>query len=333
VSFDPEAVRDFEHAGWQRAAASYSATFARATSGFIASLLDAARVGSGSRVLDLACGPGLVAAVARQRGAVAIGLDFSAAMIALARAEIPVSGFEEGDAEALPLADGSFDTVVSNFGIHHVPDAVRALSEACRVLRRGGRIGFTSWAVPAANIAWKILFDAISAHGDLEAAKAPPSGGGLRTPEDFLRAMSAAGFAESRAGRGTALRFGSQSARRVWPRDRAHRGADRCPASPAIAGDRSRDRTSPRPLPASRRFCGADRRDPGFGRASLRAVRNRPSKRCVGRNNASHRACGKTAVYADRPVRRFIMTMDVGDPAETQQQADNEVPLEQVYGG
>ena len=91
VSFDPEAVRDFEHAGWQRAAASYSATFARATSGFIASLLDAARVGSGSRVLDLACGPGLVAAVARQRGAVAIGLDFSAAMIALARAEIPVS--------------------------------------------------------------------------------------------------------------------------------------------------------------------------------------------------------------------------------------------------
>jgi hypothetical protein len=45
VSFDPEAVRDFEHAGWQRAAASYSATFARATSGFIASLLDAARVG------------------------------------------------------------------------------------------------------------------------------------------------------------------------------------------------------------------------------------------------------------------------------------------------
>jgi SAM-dependent methyltransferase len=240
--------------------------------------------------------------------------------------------FEEGDAEALPFADGSFDTVVSNFGIHHVPDAVRALSEACRVLRPGGRIGFTSWAVPAANIAWKILFDAISAHGDLEAAKAPPSGGGLRTPEDFLRAMSAAGFAESRAGRGTALRFGSQSARRVWPRDRAHRGADRCPASPAIAGDRSRDRTSPRPLPASRRFCGADRRDPGFGRASLRAVRNRPSKRCVGRNNASHRACGKTAVYADRPVRRFIMTMDVGDPAETQQQADNEVPLEQVYG-
>jgi SAM-dependent methyltransferase len=58
---------------------------------FIASLLDAARVGSGSRVLDLACEPGLVAPVARQRGAVAIGLDFSAAMIALARAEIPVS--------------------------------------------------------------------------------------------------------------------------------------------------------------------------------------------------------------------------------------------------
>lgn len=144
MSFDPQAVRAFEHAGWQRAAANYGATFARATSGFIDALLDAARVSADIRVLDLACGPGFVANIARERGAVPIGLDFSSAMIGLARAAYPKIRFDEGEAEALPYPDASFDAVVSNFGIHHVPDPVRALSEARRVLRPDGRVAFTS---------------------------------------------------------------------------------------------------------------------------------------------------------------------------------------------
>jgi len=202
VSSNLQAVRAFEHAGWQRAAPAYGTTFARATSGFIGPLLDAARVEMGLRVLDLACGPGFVAGAARGRGALVTGLDFSAAMIALARAAHPGIRFEEGDAEALPFAEGSFDTVVANFGIHHVPDPVRALSEARRVLRPGGRIAFTSWVAPAENIAWKLLFEAISAHGDLTAAKTPPSGGGLRIPEDLLRVLDAA-FAATAARRVT----------------------------------------------------------------------------------------------------------------------------------
>jgi SAM-dependent methyltransferase len=203
VSSNLQAVRAFEHAGWQRAAPAYGTTFARATSGFIGPLLDAARVETGLRVLDLACGPGFVAGRARGRGALVTGLDFSAAMIALARAAHPGIRFEEGDAEALPFADGSFDIVVANFGIHHVPDPVRALSEARRVLQPGGRMAFTSWAAPAENVAWKLLFDAISAHGDLTAAKTAPSGGGLRTPEDLLRVLDAAGFAATAAWRVT----------------------------------------------------------------------------------------------------------------------------------
>ena len=201
VSSNLQAVRAFEHAGWQRAAPAYGTTFARATSGFIGPLLDAARVETGLRVLDLACGPGFVAGAARGRGALVTGLDFSAAMIALARAAHPGIRFEEGDAEALPFAEGSFDTVVANFGIHHVPDPVRALSEARRVLQPGGRMAFTSWVAPAENIAWKLLFEAISAHGDLTAAKTPPSGGGLRTPEDLLRVLDATGFAATAAWR------------------------------------------------------------------------------------------------------------------------------------
>jgi len=107
--------------------------------------------------------------------------------------------FEEGDAEALPFADGSFDAVVSNFGVHHVPEPIRALREAHRVLRSGGRVAFTAWTAPPENIAWRLLYDAISAHGDLRAADAPPPGGGLRLPEDLLGLLDASGFTETEA--------------------------------------------------------------------------------------------------------------------------------------
>jgi SAM-dependent methyltransferase len=122
-------------------------------------------------------------------------------MIALAHAGHPGIRFEEGDAEAMPFADGSFDAVMANFGIHHVPDPVRALCEARRVLRPGGLVAFTSWAAPAENVAWQLLFDAIAEHGDMSAAKAPPPGGSLRQPEDLLRILDAAGFTETRARR------------------------------------------------------------------------------------------------------------------------------------
>jgi SAM-dependent methyltransferase len=165
MSFDPQAVRAFEHRGWEQAAARYEATFARATAEFLAPLLDAAAVGAGSRVLDLACGPGLAAAAAARRAALPVGVDFCAAMLARARAAHRAIRFEEADAEALPFAEGSFDAIVSNFGVHHFPDPVRALGEARRVLRPGGRIAFTSWAAPPENPAWKLLFDAVAACG------------------------------------------------------------------------------------------------------------------------------------------------------------------------
>jgi len=139
MAFDPQAVRAFEHAGWQRAAAYYTTTFAHATRGFIDDLLDAAGVKPGMRVL--ACGPGLVASGAAERGTLPVGLDFSSAMVALARADHPGIRFEEGDAEVLPFADESFDAVVANFGIHHVAEPNRALAEARRVFATGWTSG------------------------------------------------------------------------------------------------------------------------------------------------------------------------------------------------
>ena len=128
MSFQPEAVRAFEHAGWQRAASSYGNSFAHATASFVTPLLDAAEVSAGQHVLDVACGPGYLAAAAAGRGATAQGLDFSAEMVGIARNIHPDIVVTEGDAEDLPYPGGIFHAVVSGFGIHHVPQPELALS-------------------------------------------------------------------------------------------------------------------------------------------------------------------------------------------------------------
>lgn len=155
ATFDPEAVRAFEHAGWQRAATRYNAIFAHASACFVEPLLDAVGVTEGTQVLDLCCGMGLVTAAAARRAAASTGVDFSSAMLAEARQAHPNPRFDEGDAEALPYPDGSFDAVVANLGIHHVPRPGKAVAEALRVLRPGGRLAFTTWATPADNVAWR----------------------------------------------------------------------------------------------------------------------------------------------------------------------------------
>jgi SAM-dependent methyltransferase len=194
VAFDPEAVRAFEHARWQEAAAVYETTFANATKPFIAPLLDAAAVAPGMRVLDICCGPGFVVSAAVARGAVVHGLDFSSAMLAVAMSREPAATFDAGDAESLPYADAIFDAVVANFGIHHVPRPQFALREAHRVLRPGGRVAFSFWAEPSENLAWKLVFDAVARHGDRAAARTPVPGGGFGTPAQCAEALREAGF-------------------------------------------------------------------------------------------------------------------------------------------
>lgn len=199
--FDPKAVRRFEHAGWQATASEYDATFRYATNRFVDALLDAAGATAGTHLLDLCCGTGILAAAAAMRGATPTGFDFSEAMLAEARRSHPDLRFDRADAEILTYADASFDAAAANFGMHHIPRPERAAAEVHRVLRPGGRFAFTSWAPPAENIAWRLLFDAIGTHGDPEAAaKTPPSGGGLATPEAALHLMRGAGFTNAGAG-------------------------------------------------------------------------------------------------------------------------------------
>jgi SAM-dependent methyltransferase len=121
-------------------------------------------------------------------------------MLWAARAAHPDLTFDEGDAEALPYAEGTFDSVVSNFGMHHFPHPDRAAAQTWRVLRPDGIFAFSSWADPARNIAWRLLFDAIRAEGDPAAAKTPPSGGGLAQIDAVLAVLRGAGFDDVAAG-------------------------------------------------------------------------------------------------------------------------------------
>src|SRR3954453_2495582 len=173
---DPAAFKAFEAEGWTRKAATYDRLTARATARLIEPLLDAAAVQSGTRLLDVACGPGRCAAAAAARGAVPVGLDMAVGMVAAARARHPELEFRQGDAERLPFADASFDAVVAGFVVNHLPRPESALAECARVLRPGGSVAVTVWARPERMRLLGVLAEAVER---TEAVRDPglPSGG------------------------------------------------------------------------------------------------------------------------------------------------------------
>src|SRR3954452_11875975 len=111
---------DFEQAGWERAAEFYGDAFGPLTAQTAPALLDAAAVAAGTRVLDVASGPGWVSGAAAARGGAVIGIDFARAMVGEARRRYPTIDFREGDAEAVAFEAGSFGGVVIKLGMLHL---------------------------------------------------------------------------------------------------------------------------------------------------------------------------------------------------------------------
>jgi len=103
----------------------------------------------GARVLDIACGTGNVTIPLARRGARATGLEMMPHLLEEARARAAREGlpirFDEGFAETLPYPDGSFDVLVSMFGIMFSPLPATVVSEMARVLRPGGRLALANW--------------------------------------------------------------------------------------------------------------------------------------------------------------------------------------------
>jgi ubiquinone/menaquinone biosynthesis C-methylase UbiE len=191
----PSEFRQFEYSGWQAIPDKYHSAFGHLTTQAIQPLLDAVRVKEGDKFLDIASGPGYVAAAAAQRGAVVVGVDFSEAMIGEARRLYPDVEFRQGDAETLPFGNGLFDAAVMNFGILHLDKPDQALAEAHRVLRSGGRFAFTVWAKPEETIGFGIVLRAVEKYGHADVSLPPgPPFFRFSEPAEASRAMSAAGF-------------------------------------------------------------------------------------------------------------------------------------------
>lgn len=108
-----------------------------------------AGIRAGAKVLDVACGTGVVALTAARTGATVQGLDLTPELVQRARENASLMklsvSFEQGDAESLPFPDESFDVVVSQFGHMFAPRPEVAIKEMLRVLKPGGTIAFSTW--------------------------------------------------------------------------------------------------------------------------------------------------------------------------------------------
>jgi ubiquinone/menaquinone biosynthesis C-methylase UbiE len=168
---------------------------------FATGLLEAAGLQVGVRVLDIACGTGVVTRLAAERvgpkGAVA-GLDVNHAMLAVAQS-VPSTGtpieWHEANAESLPLADGSFDVVVSSLGLQFVADKTSALREMRRVLAPEGRLAIAT--VGPTPPLFAILEQALARHVKPEAAAFVRAVFSLYEPQELEKLTSSAGFRDA----------------------------------------------------------------------------------------------------------------------------------------
>ena len=197
-SREPKQFAEFELAGWERNIAGYDAAFGGVARRTVEAMLDAARVTSGRRVLDVCCGPGMLAGGASNRGADATGLDFSAQAVELAGRLMPNIRFQQGNAQSLPFPDASFDSVLCGYGVMHLPDPETALREMRRVLRPGGRVSLSVW--DATGVGFTLVYEAIRARGKMDAALPHgPDFFQFGTPDRMVTALSEVGFTDSAA--------------------------------------------------------------------------------------------------------------------------------------
>jgi len=194
---DAERFRAYERQRHDSLAVSYHDFFTPVTALAISHLCEAVHLAPGTELLDVATGPGSLAATATRLGAHAVGVDLSPGMIALAKRLYPATDFRVADVEHLPFADATFDGLVCNFAIGHFPYPEAAVGECVRVLKRGGRIALSWWDDPSRQRIQGLFREAITEIG----TNPPPD-----VPKGYsiLRFSDSAAFASLLTGAGLA---------------------------------------------------------------------------------------------------------------------------------
>jgi ubiquinone/menaquinone biosynthesis C-methylase UbiE len=168
-------------------------------------LVERARIGRGERVLDLACGTGIVARLAAAcvgPGGAVTGVDINPEMIAVAHAVTSGGGppieWRESDAHALPFADGSFDAGLCQFSLMFFSDRHAALLELRRVIAPGGRVAMAVWRSTAANPGWSLFATALEQHVSPAAAATMRAPFVFADAEEIYTLVKGAGFHDVR---------------------------------------------------------------------------------------------------------------------------------------
>jgi ubiquinone/menaquinone biosynthesis C-methylase UbiE len=172
---------------------------------FAASLVEHAGVQRGSRVLDVACGTGIVsrtAARAAGAGGSVTGVDLGEPTLAVARSRPPEDGaaaidYVQSDAEALPFEDAAFDVVLCQQGLQFFPDRAGALGEMHRVLKRGGRLAIATWK-EIESTPFMAVAEALARHVGPDAAQMMHAPYTLDEGAELARLISEGGFHDVR---------------------------------------------------------------------------------------------------------------------------------------
>jgi ubiquinone/menaquinone biosynthesis C-methylase UbiE len=177
-------VSDFDdavRASWAGKAAAFERSFAALCGYPAGDLLDAVGPLDARTLLDVGTGTGTVAVLAAERGALTVGVDQDAGMLALARAKAKTAVFGIDTLPDLHWRDEAFDAVVANFVVNHVGDPRSAVAELARVAKPGGRVAVTIWPHPKSPVL--AVLDQMVVESAVEASPA----GGLPEHLDFAR--------------------------------------------------------------------------------------------------------------------------------------------------
>jgi ubiquinone/menaquinone biosynthesis C-methylase UbiE len=195
---EPRLQRRIQRYGWDLAAAVYEPRWQAQLAPAHEALMALASPEPQERVLDVACGTGLVALAAAEavgpQGHV-LGTDLSDHMVDAARQRaaqrgLRQLGFARMDAEQLALPDGGFDLALCALGLMYMPDTARALREMLRVLRPGGRVALAVWG-ERSRCGWSALFPIVDAEVRSEVC---PLFFRLGQQDALARACAEAGF-------------------------------------------------------------------------------------------------------------------------------------------